>query len=271
MPDGTRAFRAGVAFAFEPSRWLPDIEVLVPKVARFNAWMREHPEAFGDLAMWHRQGSERSVDYPATPIPDALVRHDTFVFLGHRQPLPDIDPQAALRTFDRLLPLYECVEDTATVPATPSAAAAGTEALRLDGGRDIDGGRWIKATRRERTLDIYLRHREIQRCLKAALVGEGCGEVILEVPIGQRSIDVVARHGAELWFYEVKVASTVRGCLREALGQLLEYALWPGATRPARLVVVGEPGLDVEAKEYLARLNAAFPIPVTYRQLALER
>jgi len=269
MPDGTRAFRAGVAFSFEPSRSLPDIEVLVPKVARFNAWMREHPEAFGDLAMWHWQGSERSVDYPATPIPDSLVRHGTFVFLGHRQPLRNIDPLAALRTFDRLLPLYEWVEDTATVFAT-SVGSAGTQALRLDGGRDVDGGRWIKATTRERTLDIYLRHREIQRCLKAALVGEGCGEVILEVPIGQRSIDVVARHGAELWFYEVKVAATVRGCLREALGQLLEYALWPGATRPARLVVVGEPTLDIEAKEYLARLNAAFPVPVAYRQLALE-
>lgn len=73
-----------------------------------------------------------------------------------------------------------------------------------------------------------------------------------------------------LWFYEVKTAGSVRGCLREAIGQLLEYALWPGATRPSRLIVVGEPAPDADANAYLGALNAAFPLPISYRQLALD-
>lgn len=272
MPDGVRAFRAGVAFSFEPSRSLPDIEKLLPNVARFNAWMRENPETLADFAMWHFDHGTRSADYLAGPIPESLVRSGVFVFIGQRQPLPNIDPHVALRTFDRLLPLYAWVETRVTAALTAGTnAVANTELLRLDSGRDFSGGRWITATTHERALDIYLRHREIQGRLKAALLSEGCSNVVLEVSIGQRSIDLIAQHGDELWFYEVKTAATVRGCLREAIGQLLEYALWPGATRPARLVVVGEPALDAAAKEYLDRLNATFPIRLVYRQLALEQ
>ena len=85
MDDGLRALRAGVAFSFEPSRSFPDIEVLVPKVARFNSWMRENSEALGDLAMWHWRSGVRSDDYAPGPISETLVRPGNFIFLGHRQ------------------------------------------------------------------------------------------------------------------------------------------------------------------------------------------
>lgn len=274
FPDGARAFRAGVAFSFEPSRSLPSIDVLVPKVARFNAYLRDNPEAFADLAMWHWQDDIRSLDYAPAPIPEHLICHGTFVFLGDRLPISAVDPHPSLRTFDRLLPLYGWVEMSdapaleAVVPELSVVHPLDT--LRLDGGRIIDGGRWIKATSRARTLDIFLRHCEIQRRLKDALAAEGAADVILEASIGDRAIDAVAHHGPELWFYEVKTAPTVRGCLREAIGQLLEYALWPGATRPHRLVVVGEPALDPLAQTYIDALNESFPIPISYRQLALD-
>lgn len=92
----------------------------------------------------------------------------------------------------------------------------------------------------------------------------------MEAPIGARSIDFVVCHAGELWFCEVKTASTVRGCLREAIGQLLEYALWRGATRLPRFFVGGEPGLDDSSKAYLAALNQSFPIPIKYQYLRLD-
>lgn len=92
----------------------------------------------------------------------------------------------------------------------------------------------------------------------------------MEAPIGRRSIDLVARYGDELWFYEVKTSASVRSCIREAIGQLLEYSLWPGATRPHRLVVVGEPDLDPAAARYIATLNETLSIPITYRQMSLD-
>lgn len=275
FPDGSRAVRAGVAFSFEPSRSLPDIEVLVPKVARFNAYLRDHPEAFDGMAMWHWQDGERSVDYPVQPIPSSMIRHRTFIFLGIRISLDEFDPHAALRAFDRLFPLYAFVETVAgvlaeTLEIEDARAADILETLHLDGGREIDGGRWITATSRARILDIFLRHREIQRRLKATLTAEGVRDVRLEVPIGERLVDAVAQHDGEIWFFEVKTAATVRGCLREAIGQLLEYALWPGATCPNKLIVVGEPPLDISALSYLAELNRSFPVPISYRQLALD-
>lgn len=142
--------------------------------------------------------------------------------------------------------------------------------LRLNEGRKIDSGRWIEASTRERTLNTYLRHNEIQRRLKDELLQEGCTGIEIEVPLGCRYVDAVAWRGSELWFYEVKTAATVRECLREAIGQLLEYALWPGATRPGHLVVVGEPALDPTAAAYLVRLNQALSIPLDYRQIRLE-
>jgi hypothetical protein len=268
--DGSRALRAGLAFSFELSRSLPDIDVFLGRVERFNAWMREYPEAYGDLAMWHYQDRIRSPDRACGPIAEGLVRPGVFIFVGDRQRLGAVDTERALETFDRLLPLYRWVEsDTPQVPEAMPGASRGREILQLDKGRDIDGGRWITASVQARTLDVFLRHAEVQRRLKAALQTEGCDLVVTEAPIGQRCVDLVARRGQELWFYEVKIASSVRACLREAIGQLLEYGLWPGATRPARLVVVGEHPLDSIAREYLEVINARFPIPLEYRQLRL--
>lgn len=269
LPDGAPGFRAGVAFSFEPSRSLPDIAVLVPKVARFNAWMRENPEALPGYDMWHYDPGGRSSDYPPGPIPPERVRPDTFVFLGRRQPIESVDPHTALRAMDALLPLYEWVE-SGVDPLAAVASDPEQGPPRLGEGRALGGGRWITATTRERQLNIYLRHVELQRRLRDALTAEGCPRVITEAQLGSKSIDLVAEHDDGLWFYEVKTAASVRACLREAIGQLLEYAFWSNADRPTRLVVVGEPPLDDASRRYLAKLNAAFPLPLAYRQVTLD-
>jgi hypothetical protein len=269
MADNAPAFRAGVAFSFEPSRSLPDPDVLLPKVARFNAWMRDHPEAFRDLSMWHYQGGLRSEDYAPGPIPAERVRRDTFVFLGHRQPVAAIDAHAALRAMDALLPLYEWAEAEGSSAAPLEETGPASNEIRMDGGRTINGGRWIKASLKARTLDIFLRHAELQRRLREALAAEGAGRIATEVPMGRCLIDLVVETPAGLIFYEVKTGGTVRACLREAIGQLLEYALWPGGVRPVGLVVVGEAGLDARAAQYIQTLNQTFPLPLSYRQVSL--
>lgn len=53
------------------------------------------------------------------------------------------------------------------------------------------------------------------------------------------SVDVVVRRRKTYWFYEIKTADSPRACLREAIGQLLEYAFWPGTQEAMRLIVVG--------------------------------
>jgi hypothetical protein len=54
-------------------------------------------------------------------------------------------------------------------------------------------------------------------------------------------IDVVLQRGrSEFWYDEIKTAISSRACLREALGQVMEYAYRPGAQQLTRLIVCGE-------------------------------
>lgn len=71
----------------------------------------------------------------------------------------------------------------------------------------------------------------------------------------------------EYWFYEIKTALTPRACLREAIGQLLEYGFWPGGQEPARFIVVGESPIDDNGQEYLRRLRKRFSLPIEYEAM----
>jgi hypothetical protein len=92
------------------------------------------------------------------------------------------------------------------------------------------------ATLAERELNVSLRHNLLQAALTRRLIATfGVGNVGDEHASGLGTkIDVVLRHGKnEFWYYEIKTACP-RACLREALGQVMEYAYWPGAREPAR-------------------------------------
>jgi hypothetical protein len=74
----------------------------------------------------------------------------------------------------------------------------------------------------------------------------------------------------EYWFYEIKTAQSPRACLREAIGQLLEYAFWHGGQRATRLIVVGETAIDSDGLEYLDRLRMQFSLPIEYEHISVE-
>lgn len=152
----------------------------------------------------------------------------------------------------------------------PGLGSSTSPLLRFERGITEKPSRWATASLQERELNIHLRHNEMQERLRDRLVSlYGSANVRLEVPIGDCLIDAVVRSQEQLYFYEVKAGSTVRACVREAIGQLLEYALWPGSPCPTRLVVVGESVASDEDNSYLERLNARFPIPLEYESCPL--
>lgn len=71
-------------------------------------------------------------------------------------------------------------------------------------------------------------------------------------------IDAVSRKNGERIIYEIKVDTDPRFVIRDAIGQLLEYAFWPGATKPTELVIVGIADENDESCEYLKKLNDIF-------------
>jgi hypothetical protein len=101
---------------------------------------------------------------------------------------------------------------------------------------------------------------------------EEYGKKYVGTEIGDGSggrIDAVVKTDSGYIFFEIKVGQSLQACIREAIGQLLEYSFWPGSQQAASLVVVGEPPLDNESRVYLKKLRERFSVPIMYRRVAL--
>ena len=136
---------------------------------------------------------------------------------------------------------------------------------------DFQSGLKIRADSATRSttnaaLELELRHNTPQEMLFESLAHEhGHDNVGTEIPNGAGGlIDVVVRRGEKYEFYELKAGMSPRECLREAIGQLLEYAYWPGAQVATRLVVVGEDELDAAGMTYLETLEREFGLRICY-------
>lgn len=117
---------------------------------------------------------------------------------------------------------------------------------------------------------IEFRHNELQSLLYLHLVeehGESCVGTELSPGYGDTSIDVVTDVEQVTTFYEIKTASSMRLCVREALSQLMEYAYWPDADRSQKLVIVAEAEPTEDGKAYLSKLKNDFNLPVFYSQV----
>ncbi len=112
----------------------------------------------------------------------------------------------------------------------------------------------------------------IQRRLYEALVEEYGGDCVgIEFEaLGGGRVDAIVRTASERILYEIKTASTARGCVREAMGQLLDYGCWPGRVRATRLVIVGSAPRTDDVLEFLALLSGLVPLRIEYKQISLE-
>lgn len=258
--------RYGIAFSLEPSRTVPDISVLFPKIDRFNEWIRQNEDSVSDLEMWHYDAGRKSDDYPPSRILDRLKRKDVFVFLGKRMPtseaLGDAAPIVAL--LDRLIPLYryvEAAEDEQRFDAMPHGVRfkEGCPPRPSRTLAQVSGG----------TRSVCLRHNDLQIWLHDHLKTQYPGaKVGVEAKTPTGSIDVfVEKTDGRRDYYEIKTAGSAQACLREAIPQLLEYAYWPGSEEAETLFIAGEPALDARAAQYLEALKEKFSLPLAYYRI----
>ncbi|MDI1247850.1 MAG: hypothetical protein PSV13_03110 [Lacunisphaera sp.] len=80
-------------------------------------------------------------------------------------------------------------------------------------------------------------------------------------------VDVRVETEKELIYFEIKTDLDPRAVIRQALGQILEYAYHPARAgrRPDSLVIVGRLILGEQDKAYLASLRERFSLPISYR------
>lgn len=126
---------------------------------------------------------------------------------------------------------------------------------------------WRKNAPEFKSKEIKQLHRQIsQRLFKelSELFGEqniGC-----DVPNSSGTyIDMVRKSGDKYILYEIKTYNQLRKNIREALGQLLEYAYWDCSKKIKEIVIVSDKNIEKTANEYLQYLNKFFKMPISYK------
>ncbi len=257
--------RFGVAFSLELSQSLPKIDILIPKIALFNEYLYEYLSNFSNMKMWYYQNDEKSSEYVPSIIPDALVKKDIFIFLGIVQPYDDLNYNEAIQVMNRLLPLYIFTETNQKIKYNDNIkdfcfTSGCTKKLSS-----------TTANLAQKKLNISLRHNDIQSILFDKLSKEyGTENVGTEIPNGQGGyIDLVVKDNKQYHFYEIKTAHTAKSCIRQAIGQLLEYAYWSGNIEISNLIIIGEAPIDSETETYIKTLKSKFSLPIKYESIQL--
>ena len=127
-----------------------------------------------------------------------------------------------------------------------------------------------KSTRERKEVEIGHLHVKIQNKFFEDLEKEyGKDNVATE----DKRVDVVLKRGKNnYWFYEVKTYESVSYCIREAVGQLLEYkfeaeyANW----NVEKIIVVGPNKASAEDEEYIEYLRETYNMPISYEQVEIK-
>lgn len=79
-------------------------------------------------------------------------------------------------------------------------------------------------------------------------------------------VDLRVRRGRADILIELKSATDARGGIRQAIGQLLDYAFYENGGAKCRLVVVAQGTLTSSAERFIQTLQSRFRMPIEYRQ-----
>lgn len=261
--------RYGVALSLESSHTLPDITLLYPKARRLNEFMRQNPGFFSEYSMWYWTNEGRSKIRKVREITDKLLRPNIFIFIGKLQDTNHIKYKAILETFDELLKPYVFVEKT-------KSSKIIEDEIETDDQFHFAPKKKSLAQRRSYTLekkavDLDVRHSLIQEEMVKRLEKiYGSKNVSVEQRIGAKIIDIVLRDDTSYYFFEIKTSGSAKACIRDALGQLMEYAYWPGRVNADKLIVVGEYEIDERTKEYLSFIRNKFKLPIDYQMIKIK-
>lgn len=261
--DNSR-IRYGLAFSLEPSQTLPNPSILFHKVHQLNYLIDEKPELFDGLSLWSWYNGERT-NYPDMCIPQRVITNNSFIFLGKECSPDSVNVNEILQTFDQMLEIYVRIEggideNPLERNDSPLGFSFNPSEHRLPHEYSFD------AT--ERRVLVKVNHSKIQEKLVEELKTEfGDGNVSVEQKIGYNEIDVVVKDGDDFIFYEVKVASSLKIAIREALGQLMEYSYYRATKLAKKLVIVSNYELDERNEMYLTYLQKEFNLPIEYKQV----
>lgn len=133
----------------------------------------------------------------------------------------------------------------------------------------------IERHEEEEDMIIERRHKKMQNHI-AKLLRKQYDDIRLEEPAdihctGEKK-DIVARlRGTDEWHYFELKTTSAKISIREALGQILEYAHYYHSERNVtRLYIVGPSDADPQDRDYLNTLRQQYGIPLWYRWYSFD-
>jgi hypothetical protein len=81
---------------------------------------------------------------------------------------------------------------------------------------------------------------------------------------GSSRIDITRKTETGYIFYEIKTYNSLRASIREGIGQLLEYCLYPNVQEAEKLVLVSHVAPSNELIGYLNHIKSFINIPFSY-------
>ena len=267
--NDAQQLRHGLAISLRSGPSIHQInEEVLTRFARLNEFIELHAEELTDFFMYELRydSDEWSGYHELRPVSPEVVKLNTFIFIGRYQNPHHVSIEQILHDFDRLLPMYIFVEGDEVTPYTDGVSSSVFE----PGLTKKPSSSTVSMT--ERRLNKVLRHNEIQFALGQYLVRRHGKDKVRDefATANGKRVDLVVKEDNNLIFYEIKVCESAQHCIRQAIGQLLEYSYWPGASRATKLIVVGELSLDQEAQDYLESLRKEFGLPIQYQQFDME-
>jgi hypothetical protein len=261
--------RYGLAFSLEPSRAFPDVRILFPKILRLNSIYRESPELFTNYKLWYWSG-ERSETLSMQEIPTEWIQSHSFIFFGKLMDENNINIDEIISTFDAMLPIYIEVESNVDIASKNTEVNASNQQFVFDANeKSLPVNRNYTSIERQTNIDI--RHSIIQEALFENLVSQyGIENVSKENPFMGNKIDLVVRLDNDYIFYEVKTGNSAKSCIRQAMGQLLEYSYFPGICNAKEIIVAGEHTIDIPTSNYIEYLRSEFKLPINYVQVVIN-
>lgn len=142
-----------------------------------------------------------------------------------------------------------------------------------DGNIEILDTSLISRTNQEGKIVIDPYHKKIQNAVVEILKSQ-YDHLSLESGLkdgnGQR-VDIKGRlKGSNEWHYFEVKTQPAKDCIREALGQILEYAHYPATNRASKLFIIGPIKPDEHDCAYMEFIRKTYNIPIWFRWYSFE-
>jgi hypothetical protein len=141
------------------------------------------------------------------------------------------------------------------------------EHIQFIPGLNLRSGNTERVNTKE-TITVKNLHDKIKEKLYLQLSKKyGADNVGTEVSIGHKKIDLVVKNQDSYDLYEVKTNQEVRICIREAMGQIIDYAFFECQDKVGKMTIVGPTNISQEASEYLENIRVKHNLPIYYESV----